>query len=132
MTPTNKSYGEIAFEDLMNDLRRLLYLNTITSVTLDAILNNPYCIGENRKDTEDLKKAIRRQISAIGIVKTELKLIGTSESWHVIEDDFTSERIEDIGVLIDFISGVKNVAEVTNVLQDIFNEQLKAKQHAKA
>ena len=72
---TNKSYGEIAFEDLMNDLRRLLYLNTITSVTLDAILNNPYCIGENRKDTEDLKKAIRRQIRAIGIVKTELKLI---------------------------------------------------------
>jgi hypothetical protein len=128
----NKSYGEIAFEDLMNDLRRLLYLNTITSVTLDAILNNPYCIGENRKDTEDLKKAIRRQISAIGIVKTELKLIGTSESWHVIEEDFTSERIEDIGVLIDFISGVKNVAEVTKVLQEIFNEQLKAKQHAKA
>jgi hypothetical protein len=132
MTPTNKSYGEIAFRDLMNDLRRLLYLNTITSVTLDAILNNPYCIGENRKDTEDLKKAIRRQISAIGIVKTELKLIGTSESWHVIEEDFTSERIEDIGVLIDFISGVKNVAEVTKVLQEIFNEQLKAKQHAKA
>jgi hypothetical protein len=132
MTPTNKSYGEIAFEDLMNDLRRLLYLNTITGVTLDAILNNPYCIGENRKDTEDLKKAIRRQISAIGIVKTELKLIGTSESWHVIEDDFTSERIEDIGVLLDFISGVKNVAEVTNVLQDIFNEQLKNKQNAEA
>jgi hypothetical protein len=130
MTPTNKSYGEIAFRDLMNDLRRLLYLNTITGVTLDGILNNPYCVGENRKDTEDLKKAIRRQISAIGIVKTELKLIGTSESWHVIEDDFTSERIEDIGVLIDFISGVKNVADVTKVLQEIFNEQLKTTQNA--
>ena len=128
---TNKSYGEIAFEDLMNDLRRLMYLNTITGVTLDAILKNPYCTGENRKDTEDLKKAIRRQISAIGIVKTELKLIGTSESWHTIEDDFTSERIEDIGLLLDFISGVKNVAEVTNVLQEIFNEQLKANQNAK-
>lgn len=127
---TNKSYGEIAFKDLMNDLRRLMYLNTITGVTLDAILENPYCTGENRKDTEDLKKAIRRQISAIGIVKTELKLIGTSESWHTIEDDFTSERIEDIGLLLDFISGVKNVAEVTNVLQEIFNEQLKSKQHA--
>jgi len=126
----NKTYGEIAFEDLMNDLRRLLYLNTITGVTLDAILNNPYCVGENRKDTEDLKKAIRRQIGAIGIVKTELKLIGTSESWHVIEEDFTSERIEDIGVLIVFISGVKNEEEVTKVLQDIFNEQLKTNQNA--
>jgi hypothetical protein len=114
----------------MNDLKRLLYLNTITGVTLDGILNNPYCVGENRKDTEDLKKAIRRQISAIDIVKTELKLIGTSESWQVIEEDFTSERIEDIGVLIDFISGVKNVAEVTKVLQEIFNEQLKATQNA--
>jgi hypothetical protein len=130
MTPTKRTYAEIAFEDLMNDLKRLLYLNTITGVTLDGILNNPYCVGENRKDTEDLKKAIRRQISAIGIVKTELKLIGTSESWHVIEEDFTSERIEDIGVLIDFISGVKNVDEVTKVLQEIFNEQLKAKQNA--
>lgn len=130
MTTNNQSYGEIAFKDLMNDLRRLMYLNRITGVTLDAILNNPYCTGENRKDTEDLKKAIRRQISAIGIVKTELKLIGTSESWHTIEDDFTSERIEDIGLLVDFISEVKNVAEVTNVLQDIFNEQTKTTQHA--
>jgi len=129
---TNKSYGEIAFKDLMNDLRRLMYLNRITSVTLDAILENPYCVGENRKDTEDLKKAIRRQISAIGIVKTELKLIGTSESWHTIEDDFTSERIEDIGLLLDFIGGVKNVAEVTNVLQEHYNEQLKLQKHAEA
>jgi hypothetical protein len=127
---TQRTYGIIAFEDLMKDLRRLMYLNTITSVTLDAILNNPYCEGVNRKDTEDLKKAIRRQISAIGIVKTELKLIGTSESWQAIEDDFTSERIEDIGLLLDFISKVHNVADVTKVLQEIYNEQLKNNQHA--
>jgi hypothetical protein len=127
---TQRAYGIIAFEDLMKDLRRLLYLNTITSVTLDAILNNPYCEGVNRKDTEDLKKAIRRQISAICIVKTELKLIGTSESWQAIEDDFTSERIEDIGLLLDFIAKVHNVADVTKVLQEIYNEQLKNNQHA--
>jgi hypothetical protein len=127
---TQRTYGIIAFEDLMKDLRRLMYLNTITSVTLDAILNNPYCEGVNRKDTEDLKKAIRRQISAIGIVKTELKLIGTSESWQAIEDDFTSERIEDIGLLLDFIAKVQNVEDVTKVLQEIYNEQLKNNQHA--
>jgi len=127
---TQRTYGIIAFEDLMKDLRRLMYLNTITSVTLDAILNNPYCEGVNRKDTEDLKKAIRRQISAIGIVKTELKLIGTSESWQAIEDDFTSERIEDIGLLLDFIAKVHNVADVTKVLQEIYNEQIKNIEHA--
>ena len=130
MKNTQRTYGIIAFEDLMKDLRRLLYLNTITIVTLDEILNNTYCEGVNRKDTEDLKKAIRRQISAIGIVKTELKLIGTSESWQAIEDDFTSERIEDIGLLLDFISKVHNVADVTKVLQEIYNEQLKNNQHA--
>jgi len=130
MTHTKRTYAEIAFKDLMNDLRRLLYLNTITGVTLDGILNNPYCVGENRKDTEDLKKAIRRQISAIGIVKTELKLIGTSESWHVIEDDFTSERIEDIGIHLDVISKVNEIAEITAVVDHYINTQIKTNQNA--
>jgi hypothetical protein len=91
---------------------------------------NPYLIESKRTGTDDLKRAISRQISAMEIIRTELKLFGNSDSWHVLEQDYTSERIEDIGLLLDFISGVKNVAEVTKVLQEIFNEQIKTNQNA--
>jgi hypothetical protein len=130
MTTTKRTYAEIAFDDLMNDLRRILYLNTIASYTLESLRLNPYLIESKRTGTDDLKRAISRQISAMEIIRTELKLFGNSDSWHVLEQDYTSERIEDIGLLLDFISGVKNVAEVTKVLQEIFNEQIKTTHNA--
>jgi hypothetical protein len=110
---------------LANDMRRVLYMSKIIEVSAQGLSENAYC-------SQKIRKAISRLQNAMHLLTIEMKVEGSSESWQVIEEDYTSERIEDIGLLLDFISGVKNVAEVTNVLQEIFNEQLKAKQHAEA
>ena len=51
---------------LAADLRRLLYLNQITTFTIDAIMSNSIC-------QPIIKDIIKKQINAMNYVKMEIK-----------------------------------------------------------
>jgi hypothetical protein len=119
---TNK---DAELKGLAKDLRRLLYLNQAQTFTIQSILENPIC-------QPILKDIIKKQINAMNYVRDEIKRRDHKDTWKPIQNELDSDRMHDIAVHIDFISDIANLAEITDILQEHYNEQLKAKQHAKA
>jgi hypothetical protein len=108
---------------LAADLRRLLYLNQITTFTIDAIMSNSIC-------QPIIKDIIKKQINAMNYVKTEIKRRDSANTWQPIQNELDSDRMHDIAIHIDFIADIANLADITEILQEHYNEQLKNNQHA--
>jgi hypothetical protein len=43
---------------------------------------------------------------------------GNAASWESIYEDINSDRLHDIALHMDFIAPVKNIAEITEILQE--------------
>lgn len=93
------------------DLRRILYLNEITLYTLQSI-------KQNEVTPQWLKVAINNQINCIKNLKAELSRRGSQESWDSIYEDITDDRMHDIALHMDFIAPVRNIAQITSILQE--------------
>jgi len=119
---TNK---DAELKGLAKDLRRLLYLNQAQTFTIQSIIANPIC-------QPILKDIIKKQVNAMNYVRDEIKRRDHKDTWKPIQNELDSDRMHDIAVHIDFISDIANLAEITDILQEHYNEQLKAKQHAEA
>jgi hypothetical protein len=117
---TNK---DAELKGLAKDLRRLLYLNQAQTFTIQSILANPIC-------QPILKDIIKKQINAMNYVKNEIKSRDKADTWQTIQDELNSDRMHDIALHIDFISDIANLAEITEILQEHYNEQLKTTQNA--
>jgi hypothetical protein len=93
------------------DLRRLLYMNEITLFTLQSMKGNAVT-------PQWLKVAINNQINCIKNLKAELSRRGSQESWDAIYEDITDDRMHDIALHMDFIAPVRNIAQITSILQE--------------
>lgn len=110
---------------LGKDMQRVVYLMKILDASCQWLYENAYA-------TKKVKKAIEGVQNRMQILLTEIKVEDISEHWQIKEEDYNSERIQDLAVLLDFMGGVSNVGDVTQVLKDIFKEQQKSKQNEKA
>ena len=108
---------------LAADLRRLLYLNQITTFTIDAIMSNSIC-------QPIIKDIIKKQINAMNYVKNEIKSRDSANTWQPIQNELDGDRMHDIAIHIDFIADIANLADITEILQEHYNEQLKNNQNA--
>lgn len=93
------------------DLRRLLYMNEITLFTLQSM-------KQNGVTPQWLKVAINNQTNCIKNLKAELSRRGSKESWDSIYEDITDDRLHDIALHMDFIAPVRNIAQITQILQE--------------
>ncbi len=93
------------------DLRRILYLNEITLYTLQSI-------KKNEVTPQWLKVAINNQNNCVKNLKAELSRRGSQESWDSIYEDITDDRMHDIALHMDFIAPVRNIAQITSILQE--------------
>ena len=93
------------------DLRRILYLNEITLYTLQSM-------KQNEVTPQWLKVAINNQINCVKNLKAELARRGSQESWDSIYEDITDDRMHDIALHMDFIAPVRNIAQITQILQE--------------
>ena len=119
---TNK---DAELKGLAKDLRRLLYLNQAQTFTIQSILANPIC-------QPVIKDIIKKQVNAMNFVKDEIKRRDHKDTWQPIQNELNSDRMHDIAVHIDFISDIANLADITEILQEHYNEQLNLQQHAEA
>ena len=119
---TNK---ELELKGLAKDLRRLLYLNQAQTFTIQSILANPIC-------QPVLKDIIKKQVNAMNYVKDEIKSRDKKDTWQPIQNELNSDRMHDIALHIDFIADIANLADITDILQEHYNEQLKLQQHEEA
>lgn len=119
---TNK---DAELKGLAKDLRRLLYLNQITSFTIQSIISNKIC-------QPIIKDIIQKQVNAMNYVKNEIKRRDHKDTWQPIQNELNSDRMHDIALHIDFISDIANLADITEILLEHYNEQLKMLQNEKA
>lgn len=119
---TNK---ELELKGLAKDLRRLLYLNQAQTFTIQSILANPIC-------QPILKDIIKKQVNAMNYVRDEIKRRDQKDTWQPIQNELNSDRMHDIALHIDFIADIANLADITEILQEHYNEQIKLQQHAEA
>ena len=119
---TNK---DAELKGLAKDLRRLLYLNQAQTFTIQSILSNPIC-------QPILKDIIKKQVNAMNYVKDEIKSRDKKDTWQPIQNELNSDRMHDIALHIDFIADIANLSQITEILQEHYNEQLKSNQHAEA
>ena len=47
-----------------------------------------------------------------------------------IQNELDSDRMHDIAIHIDFIADIANLSDITEILQEHYNEQLKNIEHA--
>ena len=120
---TTNSQSEL--KGLAKDLRRLLYLNQAQTFTIQSILANPIC-------QPILKDIIKKQVNAMNYVKDEIKRRDKKDTWQPIQNELNSDRMHDIALHIDFIADIANLADITEILQEHYNEQIKLQQHAEA
>jgi hypothetical protein len=118
---TTNSQSEL--KGLAKDLRRLLYLNQAQTFTIQSILANQIC-------QPILKDIIKKQVNAMNYVKNEIKSRDKADTWQTIQNELDSDRMHDIAVHIDFIADIANLAEITEILQEHYNEQIKTNQNA--
>jgi len=86
-------------------------MNEITLYTLQSM-------KQNGVTPQWLKVAINNQINCIKNLKSELSRRGSQESWDAIYEDISSDRLHDIALHVDFIAPVRNIAQITQILQD--------------
>ncbi len=118
---TTNSQSEL--KGLAKDLRRLLYLNQAQTFTIQSILANPIC-------QPILKDIIKKQVNAMNYVKNEIKSRDKADTWQTIQNYLDSDRMHDIALQIDFIADIANLAEITEILQEHYNEQIKTTHNA--
>ena len=121
---TNKQTNyDTHLHNLGLSLRRLLYLNQLQMFTIDWIKANPIC-------QPWIKNVVNNQVNAMKHFQNELKQLDTANKWQPIQNDISSDRIHDIALHLDVISKVNEIAEITAVVEQYINEQLKNNQHA--
>jgi len=113
MTTNNQS----ELKGLAKDLRRLLYLNQAQTFTIQSILENPIC-------QPILKDIIKKQVNAMNYVRNEIKSRDKADTWQLIQNELDSDRMHDIALHIDFIADISNLAEITDILQEHYNEHI--------
>jgi hypothetical protein len=91
--------------------------------TIDWIKANPIC-------QPWIKNVVNNQVNAMKHFQNELKQLDTANKWQPIQNDISSDRIHDIALHLDVISKVNEIAEITAVVEQYINEQLKNNQHA--
>jgi len=96
--------------DFTKDLRRRLYLMEILGFTDDSLLYNPIT-------PEFMKQAIRNTKNNFKHLKGELMTRGRSDAWDTIKSDLNKDLMHDIAVHIDTIADVKNIAEITDIVE---------------
>jgi hypothetical protein len=122
--PKNKHTNyDTHLHNLGLSLRRLLYLNQIQIATIDWIKANPIC-------QPWIKNVLNNQVNAMNHFENKLKQLDNSGAWQPIQSDLLNDRIHDISLHMDVISKVNEVAEITAVVEQYINEQLKNNQHA--
>ena len=119
---TNK---ELELKGLAKDLRRLLYLNQAQTFTIQSILANPIC-------QPILKDIIKKQVNAMNYVRNEIKSRDKADTWQLIQNELDSDRMHDIALHIDFIADIANLSQITEILQEHYNEQTKNTNNAEA
>lgn len=92
------------------DLRRILYLQEILMYSLDAMKSNPVT-------PPWLKYACNNNVNSMKHIKSELARRGSADSWQEIYEDISDDRLHDIALHIDFIAPVKNIAQITAIMQ---------------
>lgn len=105
-------------ENFTADMRRILYLQELLMFSLDGIRTNELCPAWYRT-------LAAGQMNNIRAMRQAQKVKDGGHYWKTIQTDLSSDRIHDLALHMDFISGINNVGEITKVLEEnvFINEQ---------
>lgn len=98
-------------EQFVTDLRRILYLQQILQYSQEGLKQNPLVPSW-------IKTHINNSHNQMKAMRNDLMVRGNAASWESIYDDINSDRLHDIALHMDFIAPVKNIAEITAILQE--------------
>jgi hypothetical protein len=98
-------------EQFTTDLKRILYLQEILQYSQEAIKSNPLTPSW-------FKTHINNSINGATAFKNSLMVRSPNIKWDKVNSDLTDDRLHDLALHIDFIAPIRNIAEITEVLQN--------------
>lgn len=97
------------------DLRRNLFLVAIAHYNLtDFLQSSPMSLPKMK----GVKQGVKNVIREIDFMQKQIMLTTTPETWDAIKADLNSEYMHDLNLHIDCVMDVKNLAEITDILNE--------------
>lgn len=115
MKATDKTNEMTEAKQFAADLRRNLFLAAIAHYNLTDFLQSSVVALPKMKG---VKQGIKNVIREIDFMQKQIMLTTIPETWDAIKADLNSEYMHDLNLHIDCVMDVKNLAQITDILNE--------------
>lgn len=91
------------------DLRRVLYMAQIFRYNLEWLKMGDLCPSFMKVDINNITNSINRLFA-------DMMCKASRQTWEQVRCDLSREQLHDISLLLETVSNVKNVAEITEII----------------
>ena len=106
---------ELKQKQFVQDLRRVLYLMQILKYNLEWLKMGDIC-------PPLVKNGANGVFNSINHLMTNMRHVSSHQTWAAVQTDLNRDEVHDISLLLETVAGVKNVAEIVEIINNCKTE----------